>query len=457
MRLVVHPGRSVEGRLRVPGDKSIAHRWLILAATARGRTLIRDLPPSLDVRSTASCLGALVPSARRGLDAWASNVPRGAETNGFTWDAGTEMSSTFELEVESDGRGSLRAPDGPLDCGNSGTTMRLLSGVIAAAPVDAELTGDDSLRGRPMERVAEPLRAMGAIVATTDGHAPVTIRGARLHAISYRTPVPSAQVKSAILLAGCAADGVTEVREAVGTRDHTERALRALGGDVEPLDGGVAISPFEHAGFEAAVPGDVSSAAFLIGAAAVTDGLVEILGVGLNPTRTRFLDVLRRMGVEVETVERRTELGEPVGDIVARGPSSLRATTVEADELPLVIDEVPLLAAVAANATGETRFAGAGELRVKESDRLGGLAACIRAIGGQADVEGDALVVAGGGVRGGVVSSGGDHRIAMAATIAGVAADGDVTVEDAEAADVSFPGFTAALVAIGVDAEPEAS
>jgi 3-phosphoshikimate 1-carboxyvinyltransferase len=453
MRLLVHPGPVVEGRVRVPGDKSIAHRWLILAATARGRTLVHQVPPSLDVRSSAACLGALVPQARPGLDAWASKGTRGAETNGFTWDADSEMLSTFELEVESDGRGALRAPAGPLDCGNSGTTMRLLAGVLAAAPFVSTLTGDESLRRRPMERVAQPLRAMGAAVETSDGHAPVTVRGAELSGIAYRTPVPSAQLKSAILLAGCAADGRTEVREVVATRDHTERALAALGGPVGRLHDGVWVSRFEHPGFEATVPGDVSSAAFLIGAAAVTAGRVEILDVGLNPTRTRFLDVLRRMGVEVETVERRLELGEPVGDIVARGPSVLTSTSIAADELPLVIDEVPLLAAVAAHAHGATRFTGAGELRVKESDRLSGLASSLRAIGAHADVEGDDLVVTGGAVGGGSTSSGGDHRIAMAIAIAGVAAAGDVTVEDAEAADVSFPGFARALRACGAAVE----
>jgi 3-phosphoshikimate 1-carboxyvinyltransferase len=445
MRVVVHPGTAVEGRLRVPGDKSIAHRWLILAATGRGTSRMRQVPPSLDVRSTAACLGALVPDARPGLDTWALDAARGAETNGFTWDAEKDISSTFEVEVESDGRGSLRDPGSTLDCGNSGTTLRLLAGLLAAAPFAVTLTGDASLRRRPMERVAEPLRAMGAAVETTDGHAPVSVRGGSLRGISYRTPVPSAQLKSAILLAGCAAEGVTRVFEAAATRDHTERALEALGAPVERTSSGVSVSRFQHDAFEATVPGDVSSAAFLIGAAAVTGGSVEILDVGLNPTRTWFLDVLRRMGVEVETVERRSELGEPVGDVLARGPARLSATSVAADELPLVIDEVPLLAAVAAHARGETWFAGAGELRVKESDRLTGIASALRALGSHAGVEGEDLVVAGGGVRGGTTSSGGDHRMAMAMAVAGLAADSDVVIDDAEAADVSFPGFAGAL------------
>jgi 3-phosphoshikimate 1-carboxyvinyltransferase len=279
------------------------------------------------------------------------------------------------------------------------------------------------------------------------------VAGRALTAIAYRTPVPSAQVKGAVLLAGCVADGRTSIEEAAPTRDHTERALGALGGPVESAPGRVAVSRFQHAGFEATVPGDVSSAAFLIGAAAVSGGRVEILEVGLNPTRTRSLDVFRRMGVEVETVERRRELGEPVGDIVARGPGALEPTTIDAAELPLVIDEVPVLAAVAATAPGETWFEGAAELRVKESDRLATIATSLREIGAHAAVEGDDLVVAGGGIAGGRTSSRGDHRIAMALAVAGLSAGGPVEIDDAEAADVSFPGFADALRAVGARVE----
>ncbi|HEX2425174.1 MAG TPA: 3-phosphoshikimate 1-carboxyvinyltransferase [Actinomycetota bacterium] len=453
MRLVVHPGAVVQGRARVPGDKSIAHRWLILAATARGRSRVLQVPPSLDVRSTAACMAAVVPEARPGLDAWALNVARGAHSDGFTWGTAGDVGSTSEVEVESHGRGSLGRPGSVLDCGNSGTTMRLLSGLLAAAPFSATLTGDESLRRRPMDRVAQPLRAMGATIETTDGHAPVTVRGGLLRGISYHAPMPSAQLKSAILLAGCDADGLTEVIEAAATRDHTERALEALGGPVVRSPGRVAVSRFQHEGFDAAVPGDVSSAAFLAGAAAVTGGEIEVLDVGLNPSRTGFLEVLQRMGVAVETFERRTELGEPVGDLIVHGPSRLRATSVSADELPLVIDEVPLLAAVAAHASGDTWFAGAGELRVKESDRLTGTVSALRAIGSHAGAEGEDLVVAGGGVRGGTTSSAGDHRMAMATAVAGLAADGDVVVEDADATDISFPGFADVLRAAGAHVE----
>jgi 3-phosphoshikimate 1-carboxyvinyltransferase len=453
MRLAIRPGGIVEGRLRVPGDKSIAHRWLILAATAVGRSSLRDLPPSLDLRSTASCLADLQPDARRALEEWSSNGVRGAETDGFTWDGEGGGPSTGDLEVEGEGRSSLRPPHGPLDCGNSGTTMRLLAGVLAAAPFTSTLVGDASLSARPMERVAEPLRAMGAAVRTHGGHAPLEVHGGRLRGISYRTPVPSAQLKSAVLLAGLAAEGRTEVVEPAATRDHTERALGALGAPVESEGTAVRVLAFQHHGFEGTVPGDVSSAAFVIGAAAVTGGSVQIPGVGLNPTRTRYLEVFRRMGVEVRTVERRVELGEPVGEISARGPSALSPTTVDEQELPLVIDEVPVLAAVAAHARGDSWFAGGSELRLKESDRLNGLASSLRSLGAEAAVEGDDLVVAGGGVRGGSVHAAGDHRMVMAAAVAALGAWGEVVVDGAEAADVSFPGFDGALRALGADVE----
>jgi 3-phosphoshikimate 1-carboxyvinyltransferase len=453
MRLRVRPGPRIDGTLTVPGDKSISHRWLILAATARGRSLLRALPHSLDVRSTATCLAALAPRARPQLDDWSSKGWHSPEADGFTWDAEPHITSTFEVEVLGGGREGLVSPGIELDCGNSGTTMRLMAGVLAGAPFGAVLTGDASLSARPMERVAEPLRAMGAHVRTSDGHAPIEIAGGPLHAITYRTPVPSAQLKSAVLLAACVAEGVTEVREPAATRDHTERVLEALGAPIARGAGSVRLSAFQHQGFEGTVPGDISSAAFPIGAAAVTGGRLEVTGVGLNPTRTRFLEVYRRMGVTIETVQRGQTLGEPVGDVVATGPAELAAATVEADELPLVIDEVPVLAAVASSARGESWFAGASELRVKESDRLGGIASMLRAIGAGAAVQGDDLVVAGGGVRGGEATSNGDHRLAMAAAVAALGASGEVTVEGIEAADVSFPGFAGVLRSLGADVE----
>ena len=334
--------------------------------------------------------------------------------------------------------------------------MRLLAGVLASAPFSTELGGDSSLTVRPMERVADPLRAMGADVRTTDGHAPIVVRGGRLRGIEHRSEVPSAQVKSAVLLAGLAAEGSTTVREPAPTRDHTERALAALGAPIAFEPGLASVRAFEHEGFAAAVPGDVSSAAFLVGAAVLTGAGLAIEGVGLNQTRTRFLEVLARMGASLGSRIERQELGEPVGTLEVEAGSKLVGTTIDADELPLVIDEVPVLAIVAAHANGETRFRGGAELRLKESDRLAGLVEAIRALGGDADLEGDDLVVGGDGLVGGEAGARGDHRMAMALAVAGLAARGPVVVDGIEAAEVSFPGFEALLVALGARIEVRA-
>ncbi len=327
--------------------------------------------------------------------------------------------------------------------------MRLLAGVLASSPFSSVLTGDESLLERPMERVAEPLRRMGAELTTRGGRPPLTVRGRHLQGIRFRAPVPSAQVKSAVLLAGLEADGETVVVETAPTRDHTERALAHLGAPVVHDGAEVSISAFEHEGFAARVPGDVSSAAFLVAAAALTGGAVTVEGVGLNPTRTRFLEVMERMGVRTRAQVHGTQLGEPVGDLHVLPGDGLRGTTVDAEELPLVIDEIPVLAVLAAHASGDSWFLGASELRVKESDRLGGLAELVRSLGGQAAVEVDDLVVAGGGLEGGPGDAGGDHRIAMALCVAALAARSPVEVHGVEAADVSFPGFLETLKALG--------
>lgn len=331
--------------------------------------------------------------------------------------------------------------------------MRLLSGVLASCPFPATLAGDRSLSARPMERVAAPLRAMGADATTTDGHAPVRIRGGRLHGIDHRPEVPSAQVKGALLLAGLGAEGSTWVDEPAPTRDHTERALEHLGAPVRRDGLRVGIEAFDPEGIAGAVPGDVSSAAFLLAAAAITGRSLTVRGVGLNPTRTAFLDVLRRMGVEVEVEVEGLELGEPVGTIRLVPPPAIVGTDVSPEEVPLMIDEVPVLCALAACAEGTTRFRGAGELRVKEVDRLVGLAEAVRGIGGAAEVEGDDLLVGGGGLLGGRASSGGDHRLAMALAVAGLGASSPVEIEGMEAADVSFPGFVSTLSALGAKVE----
>lgn len=449
MRARIIPGGRIEGDVSVPGDKSIAHRWLILAATADGPSRLDGLPRSLDVRSTAFCLAALTHRARPELEVWAvNNLPR-EQPHGSTWNDDGPVHPPSSLEVEGEGWERLVPSGRPLDCGNSGTSMRLLAGVAAGASFRTVLVGDRSLAGRPMERVARPLRFMGANVTTADGHAPVTIDGGPLHGIDYAVPVASAQVKTAVLLAGVVATGVTRVREPAPTRDHTERALRALGGPVTVGGSTISISAFQQEGFQARCPGDPSSSAFLVAAAALSGSELLIRGVGLNRSRTQFLEVMRRMGVRVETRIDLHELGEPVGDLWVAPCSGIEATRVGVDELPLVIDEVPVLAAMAAHAGGETRFIDGSELRLKESDRLAGLAKGIRALGGGASADGDDLVVTGGGLSGGAAEALGDHRLAMAFAVAALAARAPSEVEGMEAAEVSFPGFVPTLRRIG--------
>jgi 3-phosphoshikimate 1-carboxyvinyltransferase len=448
VRVDVLPGSRVAGSATVPGDKSIAHRLLILAATARGSTSLRGVPAALDVLQTARVLAAVAPSAAPGLAPWSTRSLVQGET-----DSMERGSPSTELRLEGAGRGGLIEPDRALDCGNSGTTLRLMAGILAARDLRAELTGDASLRRRPMERMAEPLRAMGAEVGTTDGRPPVRIRGGPLRGIAWSTPVPSAQVKGTILLAGLAAGGATQVTEPAATRDHTERALEALGAPVERSDRSVTVRAFQHDGFEADLPGDVSSAAFLFGAAAIGGSDLAVSSVGLNPTRLTFLEVFERMGIRSATEMERESLGEPHGRIRVLGGSTLRGTVVPSAELPLVVDEVPLLAAIAAHADGETRFEGASELRFKESDRLTALAEGIRELGGEAEVEGDALVVAGGGLAGGAASARGDHRLAMALVVAALGARGPCSVEGIECAAVSFPGFVRVVASLGARAE----
>jgi 3-phosphoshikimate 1-carboxyvinyltransferase len=453
VRIRITPGERLSGTVTVPGDKSIAHRWLLLAATASGSSRLVELPSSFDVCSMASCLAAVSGSARPALEAWASNDAATPQGHGSTWNLRETVGAGSLLEVQGEGRGSLVPPVSPLDCGNSGTAMRLLAGVLAGAPFHSVLTGDHSLSSRPMERVAAPLRAMGAAVATEGGHAPISIDGGPLHAIAFESPVPSAQLKGAVLLAGLVAQGRTTVREAVPTRDHTERALRALGAPIEVRGREATVEPFQHEGFEARCPGDPSSAAFLVAAAALTGSAVNIAGVGLNPSRLHFLDVLRRMGVETHVRVEREELGEPVGELRVDACEGLRPARVDAEELPLVIDEVPVLAVLAAHAPGETRILGAGELRHKESDRLAAVVNGVRELGGQAAAEGDDLVIAGGGLNGGVGRALGDHRMAMAFTVAALAAREPCEVEGMESADVSFPGFVPSLQRMGAGIE----
>jgi 3-phosphoshikimate 1-carboxyvinyltransferase len=451
MRIQVVPGATVGGSVTVPGDKSIAHRWLVLAATARGRSRLSDLPSALDVRSTAACLAGLTVKPAPALDLWSRLAPSRVEGSGSTWNVEGEPALGSSLELEGEGRSALVEPRRALDCGNSGTSMRMLCGVVAPAPFTTALIGDASLSTRPMERIATPLRLMGAEVRTTNGHAPVEVEGRPLRGIRYETPVPSAQVKSAILLAGLEAEGETVVIEPAPTRDHTERALGALGAPVRRFEGGVGVARFQHEGFAARVPGDPSSAAFLIAAAALTASPLVVAEVGLNPTRLGFLRVIDRMGVPTTITVEREELGEPVGRIEVGPCQGLRGVRVEEDELPAIVDEVPVLAAMAAHARGQSWFLGAGELRVKESDRLAAMRDGIRGLGGEAADEGDDLVLPGGGMRGGRASAGGDHRMAMSLAVAALAAEGPSEIDGIEAADVSFPGFVQVLRALGAE------
>jgi 3-phosphoshikimate 1-carboxyvinyltransferase len=453
MRIRITPGGRVGGTTSVPGDKSISHRWLILAATGEGKSRLRGLPKSLDVRSTAACLAQVVTASKLSLEAWSANRSPLTEGNGSTWNRRLTDSLDPDLEVEGHGRSGLVAPGEDLYCGNSGTTMRLLCGVLAASGFTAVFTGDESLSRRPMDRVAEPLRTMGASIDTTNGRPPVTVRGADLRGIEFDAPTPSAQVKSAVLFAGQCAQGETVVRESAPTRDHTERALIALGGPVESVPGKVRLRPFQHGGFEAAVPGDPSSAAFLVAGAAITDSELMVEGVGLNPSRLHFLEVMRRMGVQTDLRIQDEQLGEPVGELWVGPGADLRPVEVGSDELPLVIDEVPVLALMSVHASSASAFRGAGELRGKESDRLEAIANAIRGLGGGAEVQGDDLWVAGGGLDGGAAESGGDHRMAMAVAIGGLASRGPVSIDGMQSEEVSFPGFVQVLRGLGANVE----
>lgn len=416
----------VGGSVRVPGDKSITHRALLFAALARGSSHIGGALTSLDARSTARVLRQL-----------------GAEVGPLT----------PGRVVPVLGRGRLRRPEARLNCGNSGTTTRLLLGLLAAHKFAATLTGDASLRRRPMRRVAEPLARMGARFQEHGGDGlPLTIRGGALQSIHYDLPVSSAQLKSAVILAALAAGIPVSVREPHGrSRDHTERMLAGFGFTVTSHpDGRIDFVPDGRIEpFDMQVPGDPSSAAFLAGAALLAEaGELRLANVGVNPTRTGFLAVLERMGAAPALDDPRVEFGEPVADIVLR-PAPLRATEVTAGEIPSLIDEIPLLAVCAARAEGTTIFREVGELRVKESDRLGLIAENLRAVGCTADVQGNDLFVTGSDhTPAGRVRTAGDHRLAMAFAVLGTVPGARIRVDDPACAAVSFPGFAETLASI---------
>ena len=418
---LVAPGGRLNGRLRVPGDKSISHRSVMLGALATGQTRVSGLLEGEDVLATLAAFRAMGVEAEGPRDG--TLLIRGAGLHG------------------------LRAPAGALDMGNSGTAMRLMAGILSGQTFDSVLVGDESLSNRPMGRVAEPLSAMGARIETASGgRPPLRIRGGqRLRGIDYRLPVPSAQVKSALLLAGLYAEGETRVSEPAPTRDHTERMLRGFGYPVETRDSTISLrGGGTLAGCAIDVPADISSAAFFLVGAAMTPGSELILEhVGVNPTRIGVLNILRAMGAAIEVVNERTIGGEPVADLRVTG-GRLHGIAIPQDQVPLAIDEFPALFVAAACAEGTTSLTGAAELRVKESDRIAVMADGLRRLGVDARETPDGLVVAGGGaLRGGEVDTHGDHRVAMAFSMAALQAQGPIRVRDGRNVATSFPGFAA--------------
>jgi len=420
----------VRGAVRPPGDKSISHRALLLAALARGRSELAGLLTGADVKSTARALRQL----------------------------GVEVSPIRDGSAVTVDASRITHPASRLHCGNSGTTARLLLGILAGQRFPATLTGDASLRRRPMRRVTEPLRAMGAHIKEERGDLPLTIRGGRLRDFTYTSPVASAQVKSALLFAGLVGGVSVTVREPYLSRDHTERLLVHLGLALSYHDGAISYQPSAVSvpAFRLSVPGDASSAAFLVAAAVLAEGgelLIE--NVGVNPTRTGFLVVLGRMGARVERVNLRDEGGEPVADLLVR-PAVLRATEVAAAEVPTLVDEVPILAALASRATGETVFRQVGELRVKESNRLELVAANLRALGVAAEARAEDLFVRGTDrPPRGRVDTARDHRLAMAFAVLGTLPRADVRLSERGSVTISYPRFFADLRSIRETGNPK--
>jgi 3-phosphoshikimate 1-carboxyvinyltransferase len=427
----VRAARRLAGTVELPGDKSISHRYGLLAALAEGRSELVNYAPSQDCRSTLGCVRALGVEVREGAGA-----------------------------VVLDGRGlrGLRTPAAPLDAGNSGTTMRLLAGILAGQAFASTLTGDASLSRRPMNRVLEPLARMGARVGSRPGGLPpLTIEGARLRALRYELPVASAQVKSCILLAGLYGDGPSAVREPVPTRDHTEIALEVFGARVRRAADWIEVDPEPRlTGRRLVVPGDLSGAAFFLAAAAIVPGAELLLpGVGLNRRRRELLDYLARAGADVAVENEAGQGGEPRGDLRARfSPALLERglEPIDGARVAALIDEIPALAVLGSQTAGGLRISDARELRVKESDRIAALAANLRAMGAEVEERPDGLDVAGRQrLRGAAITTRGDHRIAMAFAVAGLVAEGETHIHDAECAGVSFPGFYAALGRVAGD------
>ena len=415
----VEPGHALVGHIAVPGDKSISHRALLIGAIGEGETSISGFGRGGDTESTLGAVRQL-----------------GAEV---------EERDVDELVVHGAGLRGLEEPAGPIDCGNAGTLVRLLAGILAGQERRRfELTGDESLRARPMGRIAEPLARMGAGIETADGFLPLGIEGRPLRGITYELPVASAQVKSAVLLAGLYATGTTTVVEPRPTRDHTEIMLAAAGAKVVRRPSSVSVERAERLALGAVeVPGDFSSAApFIVAATLLPGSDLTLHGVGLNPRRTGLLDVLERMGARVAVFNRRSAGGEPVGDLQVRS-AELVATAVVPEEVPRLVDELPLFALAASTAHGRSVVRGAQELRVKETDRVETVTTSLKALGVRIEARDDGFGVRGVPSRpqGGGMHSGGDHRIAILGAVAGLVSRDGVDVQDAEAASISFPGF----------------
>jgi len=414
--VIVQPARNVLGSLRVPGDKSISHRYAMLAALAQGRSRFENFSPGADCASTLGCVRAL----------------------------GCAVERDAQGAVNIEGLGSqLQAPGAPLDCGNSGSTMRMLAGIVAAQPFTSEMIGDESLSRRPMKRIIEPLTKMGATIDSADGGcAPLRIKGTKLHGIEYRVPVASAQVKTSLLFAGLLAGGQTTVEEPSRTRDHGELALRAFGATVDrqrnalTILGGQTLHPLE-----AYIPGDVSSAAFFLCAAAIfPESNLVIDGVLLNPTRSALLDVLAAMGSRISMVRVEVQQGELVGTVTLM-PGPNKDVTIEGALTALLIDELPVLAAIAPF-TGGLEVRDASELRVKESDRLSAVTQNLRAMGAEVEQTADGWRIPGAQtLHGAEIESFGDHRIAMAFAMAALRAEGETRIHDAECVGISYPSF----------------
>ena len=428
----VEPGGALTGRIRVPGDKSISHRSIMLGSIAEGVTRVSGFLEGEDALATMNVFRAL-----------------GVHIDG---------PGRGNVTVHGVGLRGLKAPSTVLDCGNSGTSMRLLCGLLAAQNFDCELTGDASLRRRPMQRVAAPLGQMRAEISTAEGgRPPLKLRGAsNLRGIEYRMPIASAQVKSALLLAGLYARGRTCVTEPAPTRDHTERMLGAFGYPVERNGGTVCVTGGGRlTATSIDVPADISSAAFFMVGVSIAPGSdLTLEHVGVNPTRTGAIDILRLMGANIELINQREAGGEPVADIRVRH-AQLKGIEIPVELVPLAIDEFPVLFVAAANARGVTVLRGAGELRVKESDRIQVMADGLQALGIAAEPAADGMRITGGRYGGGVVASRGDHRVAMAFAIAALRADASITITDCANVATSFPGFVELACAAGLKIKSE--